>query len=57
MPLTIGFITIKGVIGSGKSREEVILKAKSEIHSSDVINWRHYIGEQWKVVKHFVESE
>lgn len=52
-----GYITIKGIIGSGKTREEVVLKTKSDINSTDVIDWRHHIGEQWKVVKHFTESE
>ena len=57
VPRSRGCITIKGIIGSGKTREEVTLKAKSDINSTDVIYWRHHIGEQWKVVEHFTESE
>lgn len=57
VPLTKGFMVIKGIIGSGKTREEVILKAKSDINSNDFINWRHHIGEQWKVVEHFRERD
>lgn len=57
VPRSRGYITIKGIIGSGKTKEEVVLKAKSDINSVDVIDWRHRIGEQWKVVEHFTERE
>jgi len=50
-PLTRGYVTIMGVIGSGKTREEVILKQKSPIEEYEYIEWRHHIGEQWKVLE------
>ena len=31
IPFTNGYVTIMGVIGSGKTREEVVLKQKSPI--------------------------
>ncbi|MDD4377755.1 MAG: hypothetical protein PHH48_06435 [Eubacteriales bacterium] len=55
-PCTRGFITIIGVIGSGKTREEVVLKERSAIDSTEVIEWMHMRGEQWKLIKHKAEA-
>lgn len=56
-PCTCGYISIYGVIGSGKTKESVLLKKYAPIRGTDEIEWKHRIGEQWKVLKDNVETE
>jgi len=54
-PKTIGYMSIWGVIGSGKTREEVLLKKYAHIDGADVITWSHWRGELWRELKCLVD--
>lgn len=56
-PCTYGIITICGIIGSGKTREEVVLQKRAPIKGGDVVKWRHRRGEQWSKLKELVEDK
>jgi len=54
-PKTIGYMSIWGVIGSGKTREEVLLKKYAHIDGTDVVTWNHLIGKSWKELECIVD--
>ena len=56
-PCCFGIMTICGVIGNGKTREEVILKKHARIDGTDEIKWLHHRGEMWRNLKPLTEVE
>jgi len=58
-PFTIGIITVWGVIGSGKTREEVLLQTEVPISESGttVLQWRKHIGELWRNVELCIKKD
>lgn len=56
-PCTGGYISIHGIIGSGKTKKTVLLKKYAPIEGTDVITWKDRRGELWRLLKHFVEEE
>lgn len=57
VPKSRGLVNICGVIGSGKTREEVVLQEGVEFEKAGgcLVEWSHRRGELWKVVKESVE--
>lgn len=53
VPQSKNNLTIRGVIGNGKTREEVVLQKNVELDKVDlcVVKWKHRIGEKWRTVE------
>jgi hypothetical protein len=56
VPYTLGVVTIRGEIGSGKTREDVLLQKRADIKGDDFMTWWHRRGGQWSKLKGLVEE-
>jgi len=58
-PIGNGGYNICGLIGSGKTRETVILNGNVDLNKVSllVVTWRHYRGELWRNLKPLTEVE
>lgn len=57
IPCKPGYVSVRGEIGSGKTREDVLLVKYAPIDGVDLVTWYQRIGELWRVLEPLTKKE